>query len=140
MRFTEHELTVAVEGVARRLFESTPKLVRRAAGATDWEALTRMQRYRHLAAAAESLLPGLIALPERPTVGAPPPFTDAEYAAAADEAGRARTERQRPGAWDALPARRRRKLVDAAVGLLRMGVAAMPLRQDPDALVVPDHL
>ena len=140
MKFTEHEMTVAVEAVARELFTSTPRLVRKAAGATEWEKLSRIARFRHLAAAGELVLAALVALPERPTVGATPPFTDEEYVAAATESGRARLEQQRPGAWDALPERRRRKAVDPVVSLLRTAVRAMPHRQDPDALIVPDHL
>ena len=140
MRFTEHEMTVGVEAVGRRLFASIPKLARRVAGATEWEELDRMGRYRHIAAAGELVLPGLTALPERPTVGARPEFTDEEYAEAADAGCRARMDKDEPGAWDALPERRRRKYVDPVVGLLRVAVAAMPVRQDPDALIVPDHL
>ncbi len=140
MRFTEHEMTVAVEAVARELFASTPRLVRKASGATEWEQLSRMARFRHLVTAGDLVLTGLVALPERPTVGATPAFTDEEYVAAATESFRTRAEQQRPGAWDALPARRRRKSIEPTVVLLRTAVRAMPHRQDPDALIVPDHL
>ena len=140
MRFTEHEMTVGVEAVGRRLFASIPRLARKVAGATEWEELTRMGRYRHIAAAGELVLPGLTALPERPTVGATPAFSDEEYAEAAEAGCRARMDQQEPGAWDALPERRRRKYVTPVVDLLRVAVAAMPARQDPDALIVPDHL
>ncbi len=140
MRFTEHEMTVAVEAVARQAFESLPGFMRRKVGASTWAELPKMDRYRLLSASSKLLLPGLTALPERPTVGATPAFTADEYAEAAESALRERTDRAEPGAWEGLSERKRRKQVEAAALTLRAGVEAMPHRQDPDALIVPDHL
>ena len=140
MKFTEHELTVAVAAGARQSFDALPGFLRRKAGAGSWAELGKMDRYRMLSAASKILIPGLTALPERPTVGATPSFTDEEYAAAPEEALRTLTDRSEPGAWDAMSERKPRKQVDAAVVTLRMAVEAMPHRQDPDALIVPDHL
>lgn len=140
MRFTEHEMTVGVDAVARELFTATrPPWKRQAAGA-EFAALDKGARYRHKAAAGEVVLPVLIALPERPTVGAPPAFGDDEWRTAAEQGSREVLDHRRPGAWEAMSERRRRRTVDAAVALSKVAVAAMPPRSDPDALVVPDHL
>jgi hypothetical protein len=140
MRFTEHEMTVAVDAVARRLFAATSPPWRRGGADAAYDALTMAQRYPRKAAAGEIVLPVLVALPERPTVDARPEFTQAEYDEAAEAGSRELLDHRRPGAWDAMPARRRRRLVAAAAELTRVGVEAMPIRRDPDALIVPDHL
>ncbi|WP_370616832.1 hypothetical protein [Mumia sp. Pv 4-285] len=140
MKFTEREMTIAVEAVARQAFEALPGFMRRKVGAASWEELPKMSRYQLLSAASTLLLPSLTALPERPTVGATPEFTDEEYDAAAESVLRERTDRSDPGTWERISPRKRRKQVEAAVLALRAGVEAMPHRQDPDALIVPDHL
>ncbi len=140
MKFTEREMTVAVEAVAARSFEALPRLLRSRAGGTSWDTLSKGDRYPLLAAAGDLVLPALVALPERPTVGATPAFTDEEYEAAAEEALRQRADRSEPGTWDATSERKRRKALAAGAAVLRIAVTAMPVRQDPDALVVPDHL
>lgn len=140
VRFTEHEMTVAVDAVARRLFAATRPPWKRADADAAYDALTMAERYPRKMAAGEIVLPVLTALPERPTVDARPEFTQTEYDAAAEAGSRQLLEHRRPGAWEAMSARRRRRLVTAAAQLTRVGVAAMPIRRDPDALVVPDHL
>ncbi len=139
MRFTEHEMTVGVDAVARELFAATRPPWKRHAVAADFEALDKARRYRHKVAAGEVVLPVLTALPERPTVGATPAFDDAEWRAAAEQGSRQVADFRTPGGWEALGERRRRRLLDGAVTLTRVAVAAMPLRSDPDALLVPDH-
>ncbi|HEX5769739.1 MAG TPA: hypothetical protein VFY11_02160 [Nocardioidaceae bacterium] len=140
MRFTEREMTVAVDAVARRLFTATRMPWRRGGSDAAWEALAPIERYNRKTAVGETILPALLALPERPTVGARPAFDDEEYAAAAEVGARALLEHRSPDAWDRMPVRRRQRLVKANVALTRMAVDAMPVRQDPDAVVVPDHL
>ncbi len=140
MRFTEHEMTVAVDAVARELFVATRPPWRRRGATAAYDALDRAQRYHRRAAAGEIVLPALVALPERPTVGAAPVFSDEEYAEAAAAGGRQVREHRSPGARDGLSTRRRAADVAVAARLTRLGVAAMPHRADPDALVVPDHL
>ncbi|MCD4536576.1 hypothetical protein LRP67_20995 [Nocardioides sp. cx-169] len=140
MRFTEHEMTVGVDAVARRLFAATRPPWRRGDAAAAYDALGKAEAYPRKAAAGEIVLPVLTALPERPTVGARPEFSAEEYEAAAEAGSRQLLEHRRPGAWDAMSPRKRRRLVAAAAELTRVAVAAMPVRQDPDALVVPDHL
>lgn len=140
MKFTEHEMTVAVEAVARASFESLPGFMRRKLGAASWAELPKMDRYRLLSTASKLVIGGLTALPERPTVGATPPFTDDEYAEAAESVLRERIDRDQPGTWESVSERKRRKQVQAAAQAIRTAVQAMPHRQDPDALIVPDHL
>jgi hypothetical protein len=140
MRFTEREMTVAVDAVARRLYVATRMPWRRGGADAAWDSLGTIDRYNRKAAVGEAVLPALVALPERPTVGARPEFTKDEYAAAAEVASRTLLEQRKPGSWDALPERRRRRLVAATAALTRSAVAAMPVRQDPDALTAPDHL
>lgn len=140
MRFSEREMTVAVEAVARRLLGVTRPPWRRGSAEDAWDALAPIDRYNRKAAAGEMVLPALQALPERATVGSRPVFDDAEYAHAAEEATRALLEHRAPGAWDSLPERRRRRLVRTTAALTRTAVEAMPVREDPDAPVVPDHL
>lgn len=133
-------MTVAVDAVARRLFAATRPPWRRGGADAAWESLAQIERYNRKAAVGEMVLPVLQALPERPTVGAAPVFTDDEYDEAAEAANRARLEHRTPGAWSKMPARRRRRLVTSTATLTRSAVMAMPVRQDPDDLIVPDHL
>ena len=140
MRFTEREMTTAIDTVARGVFTATRPPWRRGAADVAWEGLPRVERYNHKSAVGEMVLPALVALPERPTVGARPAFTDEEYTAAAEAASRTLVEHRGPGAWDALSVRRRRQLVRATAALTRSAVEAMPVRQDPDSVIVPDHL
>jgi hypothetical protein len=140
MRFTEHEMTVAVAAVARQAFETLPGFMRRKVGASTWVELPKMDRYHLLSASSKLLIPGLTALPERPTVGATPAFSEEEYAEAAETALRERADRDEPGTWEGISERKRRKQVEAAAVTLRIAVESMPHRQDPDALIVPDHL
>ncbi len=140
MRFTERELTAAVDGVARRLFAATRPPWRRRRADAAWEALPPIEKYNRRSAVGEMVLPALQALPERPTVDARPVFDDEEYAEAAEAASRQLLEHRNPGAWDTMPEGRRRRLVRTTAALTRSAVQAMPVRQDPDDLVVPDHL
>lgn len=119
MKFTEREMTVGIDKVAQQLFTATLPPWRKAKE-TAWELLPKFEKYQRKAAVGEAVIPALIALPERPTVGATPEFTKDEYAEAAGSKAKAR--------------------------LTKLVVEAMPVRKDPDALlgtddfVVPDTL
>jgi hypothetical protein len=140
MEFTEREMTVAVDAVARRLFAATRPPWRRGRTDADWDALAPIERYHRKKAVGETVLPALRALPERPTIGAAPRFSDEEYARAAAAGSRALLEQRSPGAWETMPKRRRRRLARAAVRLTRTAVEALPVREDADEPTVPDHL
>lgn len=140
MRFTEREMTTAVDVVARQLFSATRLPWRKGRAEDAWRELAPMEKYQRRSAVGEAVLPALVALPERPTVGASPEFSKDEYAEAAEAASRSLLDQRRPGAWDELSEKKRARMVRATAALTRAAVNAMPIRQDPDALVVPDHL
>jgi len=139
MKFTEREMTTAIDVVARQLFSATRPPWRKGTAEEAWQQLAPIDKYHRRSAVGEAVLPALVALPERPTVGAPPEFSKDEYAEAAEAASRSLLEQREPGGWDALPDKKRARMVRATAALTRAAVTAMPIRQDPDALVVPDH-
>ncbi|CAM3660875.1 hypothetical protein [Nocardioides zeicaulis] len=129
MRFTEHELTVAVTSAAQVV--AGGRSLRRDKGEAAWEAMSRLDRYHLLEAVGAQVLPVLLALPDVDVpAGTRPTFTDEQVAEAVTatlgETGVGRM--------------RRRVAVTARVSLVRTALAQLPVRQDPDALVVPDHL
>ncbi|MDO7868136.1 hypothetical protein [Nocardioides jiangxiensis] len=119
MKFTEREMTVGIDRVAEGLFLASLPPWRKSRQAA-WDLLPKFEKYQRKAAVGEAVIPALLALPERPTVGATPEFSKDEYAAAAGS--------------------------KAAARLTKLVVEAMPVRRDPDALlgtddfVVPDTL
>lgn len=133
-------MTVAVDAVGRQLHAATKPPWKRKGAEDEWEQMTPGQKYQRRAAAGEMVIPVLLALPDRPTVGRPPEFTDEELATAAEEGARSLVDHQEPGTWERLPEKKRQATLGATVALTRVALAAMPIRQDPDAIVVPDHL
>lgn len=129
-------MTAAVAAVGQHSFEALPKIVRRRAGGATWHELTKGARYPYLRAAGDIVIPALAALPDRPTVGATPEFSAAEYEAAAHAALQARGAES----FDQLPEKKRAKLRAQVVQVIRLAVLSIPHRQDPDAFIVPDHL
>lgn len=130
MRFTEHELTRAMEAAAKSVLA-----VRRSNRRRDveqvWAGMTRYQRYQLLDSLGDQVLPVLTALPDVEVApGTRPTWTDAEV----EQVVRERL--------DATPGGRLRRAVvlKARVALVQAALAGVPPRQDPDALVVPDHL
>lgn len=130
MRFTEHELTRAMEAAAKSVLD-----VRRSNRRRDveqvWAGMTRYQRYQLLDSLGDQLLPVLVALPDVEVApGTRPAWTDAQV----EQVVRERL--------DATPGGRLRRAVvlKARVALVQAALAGVPPRQDPDALVVPDHL
>ncbi len=130
MRFTEHELTVAVTSAAKVV--AGGRIGRRRAKNDDaWEAMTKIERYHVLEAVGSQVLPVLLALPDvEVEPGTRPTFTDAQIAAAVEatlgETGVGRL--------------RQKVTVAARLTLVRTALAQLPVRQDPDALIVPDSL
>ncbi|RJS45696.1 hypothetical protein [Nocardioides cavernaquae] len=140
MKFTEREMTVGIDIVAQRMHAALRGPFRKRDAAAAWEGLAAFAKDQRRAAVGEAVIPALLALPERPTVGATPEFTAAEYEAAAEESTRSLLEVRKPGAWEDLSEKKRTRLTRATAALTRSVVEAMPLRQDPDALIVPDDL
>lgn len=124
MRFTERELTVAVDRLAEEAFAaSLPRRKRKNADA-EWQALTAIQKYGVRSTVADFALPVLLALPDRPTVGAVPQFSDDEWIAAGTAGFPDSDDEHRV----------------TAIAMARTAVEVMPIRQDPDAIVIPDYL
>ena len=129
MRFTEHELTVAVTAAAKVV--AGGKIGRRAKGEAAWESMSKLERYHLLDAVGGQVLPVLIALPDVDVEpGTRPTFTDEQIARAVEETlGESGVGRLR-----------QKVAVAARLTLVRTALAQLPVRQDPDALVVPDSL
>ena len=129
MRFTEHELTVAVTAAAQTVARARGR--RRTADGAAWDAMSKIDRYHLLEAVGSQVLPVLLALPDvEVPAGTRPTFTDEQVAAAVEETlGESGAGRLR-----------RRVAVAGRLALVRTALAQLPVRQDPDALIVPDSL
>jgi hypothetical protein len=131
MRFTEHELTVALTGVAKNVLAVQDKDVRKGRRTEDelWESLGRYQRFVVLDGLGDQLLPALVALPDvEVATGEKPAYTEEQITAAVEE---------RMGEERGV---RRKALITARVALVKLALECLPPRQDPDTLTVPDHL
>lgn len=64
MRFTEHELTLAVTGAAKSVMASRKFRKRGVDIDTAWETMDPHQRYKLLDAVGSQILPVLVALPD----------------------------------------------------------------------------
>jgi hypothetical protein len=131
MRFTERELTAALEGAAKSVLAAQDKDVRKGRRTPDdaWAALTRFQRFQLLDGLGDQLLAVLVALPDvEVAIGTRPTFTDEQVVAAIEQTG-ADTRGLRG-----------KVLLKARVALVQLALSQVPPRADPDALIVPDHL
>jgi len=124
-------MTAALTGAAQSIVAAQDKRVRKGllSAAEIWEEMGRYQRYVVLNGLGDQILPVLVALPDVEVApGERPRFTDADVTAAVEaqlgDVGRLR----------------RKALVPARVALVKLALAALPPRQDPDALIVPDQL
>ena len=120
-------MTVAVDAVARELFLSRKLPWRRKKGAAEWAVLPAFTRYQHKAAAGEMVLPTLAALPEASDPSARS-FSMEQLTTAAEVGARGLAEQRSPGSWEALAAKKRRRLVQLTALLTRRALAAMPPR------------
>ena len=131
MRLTEREMTAALTGVAQQVLAAKDKQVRKGRRTAEelWEATGRYQRYVVLNGLGDQILPVLVALPDvEVPVGERPTFTDEQITDAVES---------QLGEGGGL---RRKAVLAARVALVKLAVEALPPRQDPDALIVPDHL
>lgn len=132
MRFSEHEMTVALTGAARSVVAARRKDVRARKTTAEevWAAMSPRDRFTVLDTLGDQVLPVLLALPDvEVEPGSRPTFTRAQVIAAVEELI------GDEGGW-----LRRKAAVAARVALVRTALAHLPPRQDPDALVVPDTL
>lgn len=133
MRFTEHELTVAVTTAAKVV--AAGKAGRRAKGDAAWESMSKIDRYHLLDAVGGQVLPVLVALPDVEVApGTRPTFTDEQISEAIEQT-------LGESAVGGIRGRMGQKVAVAArLTLVRTALAQLPVRQDPDGLVVPDSL
>ena len=131
MRFSEHELTVALTGAAKTVLAAKSKEVRRGRADIDtlWDETDRYQRFKLLDSIGDQVLPVLVALPDvEVEPGTRPTFTPAQITEVVEA---------QLGAGGKL---RRKVLVTTRVALVRAALEHLPPRADPDGLIVPDHL
>ena len=132
MRFSEHELTAALQGAAKSVLAAQRRDVRRGKVTVDqaWDEMDRYQRFKLLDSIGGQVLPILTALPDvEVRTGTRPAFTDAQITTVVEEQ-----------LGDGLGRMRRKVVVATRVALVRTALAHVPPRSDPDALTVPDHL
>ena len=132
MRFTEYELTAALTGAAKAVLAAQRKDVRRGKADIDtvWDELDRYQRFQILDQLGGQLLPVLVALPDVEVApGTRPSYTDREV-----------SETVEALVDDSVGRLRRAVIVKTRTALVQTALAHLPPRQDPDALIVPDHL
>ncbi len=130
MRFTEQELTVAVQTAAQLAFASSTGRKGRKDPESAWQGLTPHQRYQLLEPVSAQVLPVLEALPEvEVAAGTAPAFTLAQITGAVEQ-----TMGEGGGRF------RRKVAVAGRVALIKAALDALPPREDPDSLHVPDHL
>jgi hypothetical protein len=121
MRFTEHEMTAAVTAAAQTVARGRRRT-------KPWDEMTKLERFYVLDAVGDQLLPALVALPDvEVEAGTRPTFTDAQVVTAVEQT-----------LGDAGGRLRRKVVLAARVALLKQALAALPVRQDPDALINPD--
>lgn len=132
MRFTEHELTRALNGAAKAVLAAQNRGVRKGKADIEqvWEQMDRFKRFQLLDSLGSQILPVLVALPDVEVApGTRPTFTDRQILEV--------VESQVGEAGGKL---RRKAVVAARVALVRLALDQLPPRLDPDALVVPDSL
>jgi len=132
MRFTEHELTVALTGAAKHLLALQDREVRRGRRSVDelWESMDRYARFTVLDGLSDQVLPALVELPDVEVGhGERISYSDAQIKHAVEE---------RLG--DVTGMLKRTATTRIRMELVRAALEAIPPSQDPDALVVPDHL
>ena len=132
MRFTEHELTAALTGAAKVMLAAQRKDVRKGKVDVDtaWDEMDRYRRFQLLDGLGTQILPVLVALPDVEVApGTRPTFTDRQVSDTVEA-----TTGDVPGKL------RRAVVVKARTALVQSALSHVPPRQDPDALIVPDHL
>lgn len=126
MKFSENEMTVAVDAAARHLFLARQLPWRRKRAHARWETMQPYAKYQLRSAAGEMVLPTLTALPERTVETGRPSFTAAEITEAAESGARGLLNHRNPDGWDKLGERRRKTMIRLTSMITRLALAAMP--------------
>lgn len=135
MRFTEHELTAALHGAAKRVLASQRSVRRRSGPREDaveqaWAELDRYRRFQLLDALGTQILPVLVALPDVEVApGTRPTYSDRQVGDVVASLVEA----------EGIGRLRRAALVKARTSLVQTALAEVPVRRDPDALLLPEE-
>jgi len=124
MRFTEHELTLALAGAAKSVMARKKYRKRGVDIDTAWDSMDRYQRFMLLDAVGSQILPVLVALPDVEVA----PGTRPSYSTKQVE------ETVAGLVGDDLGRLRRQVTVKARSALVQTALANIPPRFDPDAL------
>ena len=123
MRFTEHELTVAVTAAAKSVMAAQKPRRRGADVDSAWDALDRFQRFRLLDSVGSQVLPILTALPDvEVAAGTRPTFTARQVEQVVSEQ-----------VTDDLGRLRRLATVKARTALVLVALAHVPPRPEMDS-------
>ena len=134
-------MTLAADAGARFLFTARQMPWKRAKAAEQWKTMKPAEKYRYRGNSGELVLASLAALPERAVPGEKPTFTQAEIIEAARAGAQATMDRQAPGTWDSLGAKKQSRLAALSMLLTRAAVAALPARANLEAPPsVPDFI
>lgn len=128
MQFSEHQMTVAVDTIAKELFLARGMPWRRRKRAAAWETLDPFARYQHRAAAGEMILPTLAALPDAQAQGERATFTMPQLLEAAESGARALADQRAAGSWEAMSEKKRSRVVRLTAMLTHRALKAMPPR------------
>lgn len=124
MRFTEHELTLAVTGAAKSVMAGKKYRKRGVDIDTAWDTMDRYQRFKLLDAVGSQILPVLVALPDVEVApGTRPSYSNQQV-----------QETVAGLAGDDLGKLQRLVRVRARTALVQTALAHVPPRLDPDAL------
>ncbi|WP_175422355.1 hypothetical protein [Nocardioides jishulii] len=142
MRFTEHELTQAIHGVAKSVLAARKDVRKKKVDVEQlWSTMDKFERYQLIDGLGSQLIPVLIALPDvEVAAGTRATFTPEQV-----------TEAVESVVGDAGGKLRRKATVALQVALTTEALKHLPVRRDPDGLtsgeadplddiVVPDSL
>ncbi|MCL8027245.1 hypothetical protein [Nocardioides bruguierae] len=130
MRFTENEMTRAMEGAAKSVLATQREVRKKGRDVEDvWHELGRFGRYQLLSGLGDQILPVLVALPDvEVEPGTRPQFTDEQVQAAVEETLGDANRLQRA------------VLVRTRIALVRQALEAVPPRIDADGLLTEENL
>lgn len=142
MRFTEHELTLALHGAAKTVLAARKDVRKKKLDVDElWQTMDKFERYQLLDGLGGQLIPALVALPDVDVApGTRATFTHDQVVEAVESV-----------VGDAGGKLRRKATVTLQVALVTAALEKLPIRRDPDGLtsidesdvdeiVVPDSL
>lgn len=140
MRFTEHELTQAIHGVAKSVLAARKDVRKKKADVDQlWTSMDKFERYQLIEGLGSQLIPVLVALPDvEVEAGTRATFTQEQI-----------TETVESVVGEAGGKLRRKATIAVQVALTTEALSHLPVRRDPDGLlsasdedefVVPDSL